>query len=153
MWTDDKACYWESSHKKLGVIPVVLPLLCNCKCHLQTLNTTYKAKAMLKCEPFRYINIFWCYWHLLRWIKANITHSKEFRKYFPEWNFFLFWISMATVAYYRPSHLCHLVKETKNKQKGVRNFSDVKTSFTHKQLSHYVLVFFIFLYIVSVMFV
>lgn len=41
----------------LGDIPAILQLLYNSKCHLQALNTTYKAKAMLKCEPFSSILI------------------------------------------------------------------------------------------------
>lgn len=29
------------------------------------------------------INIFWCFWHLLRWIKANLTHSKRIQEMSP----------------------------------------------------------------------
>lgn len=40
-------------------------------------------KQCLSVNFLKDINIFWCFWHLLKWIKANLTHSKRIHEIFP----------------------------------------------------------------------
>lgn len=96
------------------------------------------------------INIFWCFWHLLRWIKANLTHSKRIQEMSPR---------MKLLPFESPQPHDNIKDKDKNVISSRKERKEFFTSqmqwkaLLNYKLPHYDLIFFITFNIVGIMFI
>lgn len=96
------------------------------------------------------INIVWCFWHLLRWIKANLTHSKRIQEMSPR---------MKLLPFESPQPHDNIKDKDKNVISSRKERKEFFTSqmqwkaLLNYKLPHYDLIFFITFNIVGIMFI